>query len=45
VFTLSLSGTTIPVCKVQSSSTTGFTVLKSVASAGLYFIDCYRCAT
>jgi hypothetical protein len=45
VFTFSLSGTTVPVYKVQSSSTTNFVVYKSVASAGLYFVDCYRCAT
>jgi hypothetical protein len=45
VFTFSLSGSTLPTYKVQSSSTTGFTILKSIASAGLYLVDCYRCAS
>lgn len=43
--TLVLSGATVPAYKVQSFSSTGFTVLKSVATAGNYILYCYRCAS
>jgi hypothetical protein len=41
-FLLALAGTTVPSFKIQSYSTTGFTLFKSSATAARYLFWCYR---